>query len=223
MLHNTAASSEGFHCKKNWVGPKCVLIIWREQIPYSTVILWRLNTMSKTSEIGVFLWVNAWEHHLPAIWPNYLLVVLHYFPFVISNWPLYDNFCTIRTEQQHYYRTVREYGFDSTSCSNHMQLFYTLTTTRARQRLSGSTLLFGFGFFKSPFPAGIMWIFVSWIPAEVRGWSWLLIGSLWCMTYWRMFCVCDCYDCQTLHFREKCIKTSLVSHECTYSWLFLRA
>lgn len=150
-------------------------------------------------------------------------VVLHYFPFVISSWPFYDNFCTIRTEQKHYYRTVREYGFDSTSCSNHMQLFYTLTTTRARQRLSGSTLLFGFGFFKSPFPAGIMWIFVSWIPAEVRGWSWLLIGSFWFMTYWRMFCVCDCYDCQTLHFREKCIKTSLFSHEGTYSWLYLRA
>lgn len=151
MLHNTAASSEGFHCKKNWVGPKCVLIIWREQIPYSTVIFWRLNTMSKPSQMCVFLWVNAWEHHLPAIWQNYLLVVLHYFPFVISSWSFYDNFCTIRTEQKHYYRTVREYGFDSTSCSNHMQLFYTLTTTQARQRLSGSTLLFGFGFLKAPF------------------------------------------------------------------------
>jgi len=74
----------------------------------------------------------------------------------------------VQVGQNKNYCTVREYGFVSTSCSNHMHLFYLIFYTlnskqEPQQRLRGSTLQFGFGFFSEAplFPAGIKWIFVS--------------------------------------------------------------
>lgn len=113
--------------------------------------------MREKSYVGVYLTVNAREHHLPAISTLFFLlsVVGHF----------YDIIHTIRTKQKHIYCTVRVWLCFHKLLKPHATTLHTNYKHKLQQKLRGSTLQFGFGFFKASFvllaSSGFLFLFLE--------------------------------------------------------------